>query len=96
MLKQVEDLLAFEKGDPAREDKVGLNPKRTLYYALGQPIGDCQQALFSFRILHMQRQLRHGRVLPPGAQVKDVRSATNKWVAKYRRDGSFQGKSSFG
>ena len=29
-------------------------------------------------------------------KVKEVRGATNKWVAKYRRDGAFQGKSSFG
>ena len=27
MLKQVEDLLAIEKGDPAREDKVGAEPQ---------------------------------------------------------------------
>ena len=25
-----------------------------------------------------------------------MRGATNKWVAKYRRDGAFQGKASFG
>ena len=30
VLKQVEDLLAFEKGDPAREEKVVLKPKRIL------------------------------------------------------------------